>query len=43
MVRITQGVRRFFALENPKVLLNKTHAWAVSLHLTALGFTHMLL
>lgn len=43
MVRVTQGMRRSFALENPKVLLNKTHAWAVSLHLTASGLAHKLL
>lgn len=40
MVRITQGMRSSFALENPMVLFNKTHAWAVSLHFTASGFTH---
>jgi hypothetical protein len=43
MVRITQGMRSSFALESPMVLLSKTHARAVSLHVTASGFTHMLL
>lgn len=43
MVRITQGMRSSFALENPMVLFNKTHAGAVSLHFTASGFTHTLL
>lgn len=31
-VKHMQGVRSSFALENPTVLLNKTPAWAVSLH-----------
>lgn len=43
MLKIVLGMRSSFALENPMLLLNKTHAWAVSLHLTASGFTHMLL